>query len=252
MKGKSIKIFLFLCLLTASFSLVLSIRPAAAAVSLQDPLGINKSLDDAMPDLSGRIVNSLLGIIGAIALIIFIYGGAILLISAGRPDWIKRGWDIIFWSAFGLITIFVSYILLNFILMGLQGSSTQAISAYTCPQTSGQTCEQGGICPSGRAQGMGSCADGFICCQPETSSSASIASVQCGQQGGAASQSTSWKNKGFCEVCWGPNDPSLSARSAANGWVKIGEKTCPSGRECWKCTTTANCGVFVGNANCGQ
>lgn len=68
------------------------------------------------PELIGRIIKTVLGIVGALALAMFIYGGLTWLTSGGSPDKIKKGKDILMWAVIGLVVIFSSYTLVDFLL----------------------------------------------------------------------------------------------------------------------------------------
>lgn len=71
------------------------------------------------PELIGRIIKTVLALVGAFALAMFIYGGFTWLTSGGSPDRIKKGKDILIWAVIGLVVIFASYTLVDFILRAL-------------------------------------------------------------------------------------------------------------------------------------
>ena len=81
------------------------------AKGLEDPLG-NRDVST----LVGDIISYILGIVGVLALVMFIYGGITWMTSAGAPEKIKKGKDTLVWTVFGLAFIFLSYALLDFIL----------------------------------------------------------------------------------------------------------------------------------------
>lgn len=81
------------------------------AVCLENPLKA-----DSFQTLIGVIINNLMGIVGSIALLMFIAGGFMWLTSAGSAAKVKKGKDIIIWSALGMALIFSSYALVRFIL----------------------------------------------------------------------------------------------------------------------------------------
>jgi len=91
----------------------------AETVSLPDPL---HHQGENIPLLVGSIINYVLGILGVLALVMFIYGGLIWMTSGGAPDQIKKGRNTLVWAILGLALIFFSYALLNFILTALQQS----------------------------------------------------------------------------------------------------------------------------------
>lgn len=88
-----------------------------ATIDLENPLGTT----DMFTIIGGRVVKPVLGIIGSIALIMFVYGGFMWLTSGGSPDKIKKGRDVFMWSSIGIIVILSSYILLKFVFGALAG-----------------------------------------------------------------------------------------------------------------------------------
>ena len=80
------------------------------AASLPNPLGTTN-----IPELIGRIIKQVLGIVGSLALVMFIYGGLTWMISGGNEEKIKKGKGIIIWAVFGIVTIFTSYSLLSLV-----------------------------------------------------------------------------------------------------------------------------------------
>ncbi len=112
------KIILGLILLTLVF---LNFNPVLAAdgtvnatntdssQSLTNPLG-----DIDSPNaLIGKVINSIIGVVGSIALLMFIYGGFVWMLSGGNPNKIKQGREIIVWSILGLAVILFSYALVR-------------------------------------------------------------------------------------------------------------------------------------------
>jgi hypothetical protein len=83
---------------------------------LTNPLG------NATPNsLIGRVINAILGVIGSLALLMFVYGGITWMTSSGSPEKIKKGRDIIIWSVIGLAVIFFSYALVNLVIFDIIG-----------------------------------------------------------------------------------------------------------------------------------
>lgn len=63
----------------------------------------------------GEIIASVFGILGIILLVLFVYGGAMMLFSMGKPDNFNKGVETLKWAVIGIITIFLSYGILLFI-----------------------------------------------------------------------------------------------------------------------------------------
>ena len=107
-----------LCLATVLASLFVPLSPQLAAmgvkqdvvrvVELQNPLGTTST-----PEVVGRIIRSGLGVVGSISLLLFIYGGFLLLTSAGNERRIATGRNTLIWAIVGLVTIFFSYAALS-------------------------------------------------------------------------------------------------------------------------------------------
>jgi len=90
---------------------------SSASMTLTNPLGPNTTVYT----LAGRIISVVLGLVGTIALVMFIYGGIIWMTSAGSKDKVKKGKDAIVWSVIGMAVIFASYGLTKFLLDNLTG-----------------------------------------------------------------------------------------------------------------------------------
>ncbi|MFZ4631641.1 MAG: hypothetical protein ACOYL8_00355 [Patescibacteria group bacterium] len=88
----------------------------SAATPLPNALGSIKTPQD----LIGKIINSALGIVGSITLLMFVYGGLTWMTSSGSSEKIKKGRDIILWSAIGLAIIFTSYALVALIIKSVK------------------------------------------------------------------------------------------------------------------------------------
>ena len=116
------KKILFLALTVVFLFLIIGANFAyAAATSLKNPLG--DGVDDPRA-IVGNVIKALFGIVGSLALAIFIFGGFTWVTSAGNEEKIKKGKDMIMWAAFGLIVVFASYALVTFVLSALTGAST--------------------------------------------------------------------------------------------------------------------------------
>ena len=87
---------------------------AEAATNLPNPLGTTD-----IREVIAQVIQAVLGIIGAVALVMFIYGGFMWLTAGGKSDRIQKGKDILIWSVIGLVVIFGSYALVNFILRAI-------------------------------------------------------------------------------------------------------------------------------------
>ncbi len=101
-------------------------QPPAACLpgstDLCNPLGSGFNDPKEIPTLIGNVIKGLFGIIGTIALIMFIFGGFLWMTAFGEEGKIKKGWDAMIWAGMGLAVIFGSYIAVDFILKAILGS----------------------------------------------------------------------------------------------------------------------------------
>jgi hypothetical protein len=87
--------------------------------TLPNPLGEEKT---SVQEFIGKIINAVLGVVGSIALLMFIYGGFLWLTAAGKAENVKKGQEVIIWAVLGLVVIFTSYALVRFVITSVSGS----------------------------------------------------------------------------------------------------------------------------------
>jgi hypothetical protein len=80
-------------------------------VSLANPLGTT-----SVPTVVGRVIAAVLGLVGSLALVMFIYGGFTWMTAAGNEQSITKGKNIVIWATIGLVVIFTSYALVRFVI----------------------------------------------------------------------------------------------------------------------------------------
>jgi len=108
LKNKKIINFVIISLILVSSIIIC--QASTTQGKLPNPLGTEN-----IPELIGRIIKAALGIVGSLALVMFIYGGLTWMISGGNEEKIKKGKGIIIWAVFGIVIIFTSYSLLSLI-----------------------------------------------------------------------------------------------------------------------------------------
>ena len=64
-------------------------------------------------DIISIVIKSALGIIGALTLLMLVWGGFQWLTSAGSAEKVKAGTQTMVWAIIGVILVFASYILLS-------------------------------------------------------------------------------------------------------------------------------------------
>ncbi|TAN33807.1 hypothetical protein EPN28_01505 [Patescibacteria group bacterium] len=89
---------------------------------LQPPLlGKDKKPVTDPAALVGIIIKGVLGIVGALALLMVFWGAAGWLFAAGNPEKIKASTKTIVWALIGLLIIFASYMYMNGVLKFMFG-----------------------------------------------------------------------------------------------------------------------------------
>ena len=87
----------------------------SGSVCLDNPLGSVSTPQT----LIANVINAVLGVVGSLALLMFVYGGLIWMTSSGSPEKVKKGRDIIIWSAIGLAIIFSAYGLVRILIVSI-------------------------------------------------------------------------------------------------------------------------------------
>lgn len=89
----------------------------------------NYTVDDFIV-LAVKISDWILGIVGSLTLLMFIYGGFMFLISAGSSDKIGEARKIIVAAVVGLLIVLASFLIIKFVLssMGLSWNGGQSVT----------------------------------------------------------------------------------------------------------------------------
>ena len=91
---------------------------ADCPITLPNPIGVN---DPGI--IAGNIIKVILGLVGSISLVIFIYGGLLWMTSSGNREQVTKGRNTLIWATLGLLVIFSSYTIINFVLRKLAGQN---------------------------------------------------------------------------------------------------------------------------------
>jgi len=100
----------------------------SAQSSLVDTIGNCKDTGNCQLNDFMRVViqasDIILGLVGSLALLMFIYGGVMFLISAGSSERVTQAKQIIIGAVIGLVIVFTSYTIINFTAqaLGIQSS----------------------------------------------------------------------------------------------------------------------------------
>lgn len=77
----------------------------------------------SVPEVIKNATTAILGVVGALALAMFIYGGLMWMTSLGNQQRVEKGKETLKWATIGLIVIFASYSLLSFIFKAFTGAA---------------------------------------------------------------------------------------------------------------------------------
>ena len=80
--------------------------------------------------LAVNVADWILGVVGSAALLMFVYGGITLTLSAGNEANVKKGKDIIIGAITGMVIVFTSYIIIQFSLAALGTASVETQTGY--------------------------------------------------------------------------------------------------------------------------
>ncbi|SRR6056297_679227 len=67
-----------------------------------------------------NIAKWILGITGSLALLMFVYGGVVLIFSGGNQERVSQGKQVLVNAVIGLVAIFATYLVIGFILSLLE------------------------------------------------------------------------------------------------------------------------------------
>ena len=113
-------VFVFLCFLFLSANVCFA---AAGQASIwKDMEECRKSGSCSLNDfvrLFANVSQWILGIVGSLALLMFIYGGLMFIISSGSSEKVTKAKEIIIGAVIGLVIVFTSYMIIQFTIDAL-------------------------------------------------------------------------------------------------------------------------------------
>ncbi|MEK7540027.1 MAG: hypothetical protein AAB558_02160 [Patescibacteria group bacterium] len=106
-------------LTSASLAAVLPMlaRAATTTYTLPNPFGSAQSPAEVVVN----VIEFALGLIGLLALVMFIYGGFVILTAHGNADQFKKGTHTLLYAVLGMAVILTSYSVLNYIFTNIYG-----------------------------------------------------------------------------------------------------------------------------------
>lgn len=104
-----------------------------AAVTEINIWGVEEHQDDTLLDVVKSVINRVLGILALICLILLIYGGILMITSAGNEDQYMKGRKILRSAAIGILLIGVAWFIISLIFRLSQqiGRAAEGSSAGT-------------------------------------------------------------------------------------------------------------------------
>lgn len=104
----------------------------APEIKIEPPGGLATLLSPF--ELFGGVARTLIGLMGVVALVIFVIGGVTWLASAGNPERVKKAKDIMIWAVIGILVILGSFVILSTIFRLLPGPAAPSAPVSTPQQ----------------------------------------------------------------------------------------------------------------------
>jgi len=83
--------------------------------TIPDATSLNPITATTPQKLIGTAIKTIMGLIGSIALVMFVYGGVLWMTAMGNSEREKKGREVIVWSGLGVVVILISYIIVDFV-----------------------------------------------------------------------------------------------------------------------------------------
>ncbi len=117
-KNKIISILIIIITVFCIFHLTSSLVNAQTIVPETNKRTGNYNLNDFLL-IGVNLSKFILGIVGSLTLLMFIYGGFVWILSGGNSERVEKGRQIIISTLIGLIIVFTSYMTINFVMKSL-------------------------------------------------------------------------------------------------------------------------------------
>jgi len=116
---------MFVCLF-GFFNVALAADDAKTAVSsavkaVEDGFGkdiVSGGSDPAVKtqELIGNAIKIFLGLVGTIALLVFLYSGIMWMLAGGKEAFVQKAESSMIWAALGLFVVFISYTIIAYLI----------------------------------------------------------------------------------------------------------------------------------------
>lgn len=107
--------FLLATSMVLSLVAVISTVHAAEPEKLFNPLEATVDPSAPVQSIAAIFINALFGIAGSVALAMYVWGGALWLLSAGDSKMVDKGKGVIQWTTLGIIMMFAAYTLVSYL-----------------------------------------------------------------------------------------------------------------------------------------
>jgi hypothetical protein len=144
-KKKSFTILLALAVSVGTFFAM----PVLAASGLLKGISCITNGNCNLCDLIQILVNAsnlIVAFSGALALLMFVYAGVLMIISYAYPAGIAKAKDTIKYALIGLFFIFAGYTIINFVLMSFGGDASMGGIARSYQAVTNKPVQQWGVC----------------------------------------------------------------------------------------------------------
>jgi len=111
-------IFLIFIFLLTGLPLIAQAEKCNSTTGVCNPTGGSESVV-SVEYLIGKVGRPILGLLGIISLLVFIYAGFIWMTARGNIEKIKKSRHMMAWAVLGLIVIFFAYTFLSYIFDNL-------------------------------------------------------------------------------------------------------------------------------------
>lgn len=129
MKNKSFKLIVSIAIVVCVFGIFNFVSAENADPTITQALkNANTAIDkfpgdmpksDDISGYAGKALYQVLGIIGTVALLIFLYGGIMWMLAGGKSDQIDTAKNTMIWASIGLFAIFMSYAIIQYLVKNL-------------------------------------------------------------------------------------------------------------------------------------
>ena len=169
-----------------------------------------------------NLSNIILGVVGALTLVMFIYGGVVLVLSGGNSEKVTKGKEIILGSVVGLLIVFGSYSIISFVINDVFEAKVNGQNAFT-GEAPKDTYIQKISCEKDNGQCKSVCTASIDIEIPDTDG-------YCHKKG----EKCCAVSRDARELCQASGEPEICADNCGEAYCYINLKSCRNGKKCCK------------------